>query len=104
MSSEPEWTLEKMREAYGKNLRAYNEIFPLHPQTTMRREDESENFNQGDQDFLDIFRVKAKKIFPKVKDGADQSGNPVVWRRGDPLDSLSPAMRGRVERALKFGF
>jgi hypothetical protein len=103
MSSESKWTPERIREAYRKNLRAYSEIFPLHAQIMVRSEDESESFNQGDQDFLDIFRVKAKKITPKAKDDADRSGNPVVWRRGDPLDNLSPAMRQRVRRGLEFG-
>jgi hypothetical protein len=28
---EEKWTLEEIREAYGEILRAYNEIFPLHP-------------------------------------------------------------------------
>jgi hypothetical protein len=103
MSDRSEWTLKKIRAAYGDILGAYNELFPLHPKTTMKREDETENFNQGDEGFLDAFREKAKKIAQEIKRGADESGNPIVWHRGDPLDSLSPAMRERVERALKFG-
>ena len=29
--SEKVWSLEEIREAYGEILRAYNEVFPLHP-------------------------------------------------------------------------
>jgi hypothetical protein len=96
-------TLQEIRDAYREVLQAYNDLFPLHPQITMKCEDETENFSQGDDSFLNAFRTKAKKVAPKIKEAADQSGNPVIWHRGESFEGLSLGMRERVEGALKFG-
>jgi hypothetical protein len=36
----------------------------------------------------------------RLKRLADESGNPVIWRRGDPIEGLPEGMRRRVEKAL----
>jgi predicted amidophosphoribosyltransferase len=36
----------------------------------------------------------------RLKKLADESGNPVIWRRGDPIEGLPEGMRRRVEKAL----
>jgi hypothetical protein len=103
MSDGSEWTLEKIRKAYGEVLWAWNELFPLHPQKRSDQEEPMESVDYGDIEFLETFRRKGKEIGGKLKKAADQSGNPVVWHRGDPLDSLTPGMKGRIKRALEFG-
>lgn len=99
-----QWTLKEIRDAYGEILKAFNATFPLHPQTKIQREDIVNTFdlNRGD-DIYDTFNAKAKKMLPKFRRIADQSGNASSWRRGEPLDGLNEGMRERIERALKFG-
>jgi hypothetical protein len=96
-------TLQEIREAYAEILRAYNAIFPVHPETRIKFEDETEGLDRGDQNFLDTFRMKAKKIVPKLREAADQSGNVKVWHRGNPLEGLNQGMKERVEKALNLG-
>lgn len=36
----------------------------------------------------------------KAKEIADQAGNPIIWRRGDPIEGLSVGMRQRIEKEL----
>ncbi len=40
---------------------------------------------------------------PRLQKAADESGNPVIWRRGDPVEKLPQGMRKRVETAMRFG-
>jgi hypothetical protein len=101
MNDRSEWTLKEIREAYREILRAYNDLFPVHPQTTTKYEDGTQGFDQGDYNFLDTFRMKAKEVVPKLKQAADQSGNAQIWHRGEPLDSLNQGMRDRIGKALK---
>jgi hypothetical protein len=96
-------TLQEIREAYGEILRAYNELFPLHPQTRRKSKDETEIFDRGDQDFLKEVRMKLKKVFPKLRETADRSGNAQVWHRGEPLDKVTQGMRNRIGKALRLG-
>lgn len=39
----------------------------------------------------------------KAKKMADASGNPITWRRGDPVDALPDGIRQRIEKALIAG-
>jgi hypothetical protein len=103
MSDGSEWTLERIRQAYSEILFAYNDLSPLHSETRRKHEDETQSFGQGDDNFLDAFRMKAKRLVPKIKEIADQSGNAMIWHRGESFEGLSLGMRERVERALKFG-
>jgi hypothetical protein len=34
---------------------------------------------------------------------ADDSGNPKIWRAGDPIEGLPPKMQERITKALIFG-
>jgi hypothetical protein len=104
MTEKAQWTLKEIRDAYGEILRTYNILFPLHPQTKIEREDVINTFdlNRGDN-IADEFNAKAKKILPKLKEAADQSGNAVTWHRGEPLDGLNQSMKERIEKTLKFG-
>jgi hypothetical protein len=104
MIDKPQWTLKEIRDAYGEILRGYNAIFPLHPQAKIQREDIINTFdlNRGD-DIADEFKTKAKKILPKLKEAADQSGNALIWHRGESLDGLNQSMKERIEKTLKFG-
>jgi hypothetical protein len=103
MSNEFEWTLQRIREAYGDILRAWNDLFPLYPQKGSDQQEPMESIDFGDIEFLEKCRRKGKEIGIKLKKAADQSGNAVVWRRGDPVDGLPNGIRERVERALKLG-
>jgi len=40
---------------------------------------------------------------PRLKQAADESGNPKVWRRGDPVEMLPEGMKKRIEMAQQFG-
>jgi len=40
---------------------------------------------------------------PRLKKAADESGNPVVWHRGDPVEVLPEGMKKRIEMAQEFG-
>jgi hypothetical protein len=103
MSDRSEWTLQRTREAYGEILWAYNNLFPLHRQKRTEHEEPMESIDYGDIEFLENFRRKGKEISGKLKRAADQSGNAVVWRRGDSLEGLSLGMKERIERGLKRG-
>jgi hypothetical protein len=103
MTSRSGWTLEEMRQAYGEILSAFNALFPVHPETRRKFEDETDMFDRNEEDFRAAFLWKAKKILPKLKEAADQSGNVKVWHRGDPLEGLNLGMKERIERALKLG-
>ncbi len=96
-------TLQEIRQAYGEILRAFNTLYPLHPATRKEPQDITDNFDKGDESLIEAIRTKARKIFPKLKGTADQSGNVKVWHRGDPLEGLNRGMRERIEKALKLG-
>ena len=96
-------TLQEIREAYGEILRAYNDLFPLHPQERKEHEETMENVGYVDIEFLQKFRTKGKEIISKLKEAADQSGNPVMWRRGEPLEDLNSGMKARILKAVEFG-
>jgi hypothetical protein len=98
-----EWPLPKIREAYREILNAYDEICPLHPKTSVKDEDITPPFDQGEDDSSFTVRKKMTGILQKIKDTADRSGNAIVWKRGDPVEGLPPGMRGRIEKALKVG-
>lgn len=110
--------LQEIKEAYLENLRFYNELFPIHNrlQKQTRREYEAkELFDikeisdiKGINDIKEIkeFSLLSKILTKKVKEfkeRADRSGNAQVWRRGEPLDGLSPGLKERIEKALNFG-
>jgi hypothetical protein len=103
MSDGSEWTLEKIRKAYGEVLRAYNDLFSLHRQKRTEHEEPMESVDYGEIEFLENFRRKGKEIGAKLKRAADQSGRPVIWYRGDPLDGLTTGMKERVRKALIYG-
>jgi hypothetical protein len=104
MSEKNHWTLSKIREVYDEILRSYNVLFPLHPDRRVKEGAELDGFDPGGDNFyLEIFPEKAKRILPKLKRAADQSGNAQTWRAGESLDSLSQGMRERVNVARKFG-
>ena len=105
MIGKAQWTLKEIREAYGEILRAYNILFPLHPQTRIEREDiiGDPKFSSYGDDFHVTFCAKYRKILPELKEAADRSGNAVTWHHGESLDGLDQRMRDRIERALKFG-
>lgn len=105
MTEQTDWTLQKIREAYRDILRAWNILFPLYPNGRREKEEEVlDAFDPGkDKFYLEFFSKKAKRILPKLKRAADQSGGAQIWRRGDPLDGLNQGLRGRVEMALKLG-
>jgi hypothetical protein len=107
MNGKTRWTLKEIREAYRQSLEAYNELFPPHPETKKTpgsiTEDMGENFPKDEEHFNKTLMKRLKKIFPKVKEAADHSGNAFVWHRGDPLDGLNQVMRERIEKALNFG-
>jgi hypothetical protein len=98
-----EWPLPKIREAYREILSAYDEICSLHPKISVKDEDITPPFDQGEDVSSFTVRKRMTAILPKIKEGADRSGNAVIWYRGDSLEGLSSGMRDRVERALKFG-
>ena len=98
-----EMTLQEIRKAYGEVLRAWNELFSLHPQKRPDQEEAMESVDYGDIEFLENFRRKGKEIVPKLKEAADQSGNPATWRRGESLEDLNSGMRERILKGLEFG-
>jgi hypothetical protein len=105
MTSRSEWSLKEIRAAYSEILKAYNALFPIYP-NIKREKDETiqDNFDPGgDKFYSEILPKKFRENFRRLQKAADQSGNPMIWHRGDPLDGLSPGMRERIERALKFG-
>jgi hypothetical protein len=95
-------SIEEIREAYGEIIRAYNEIFPLHPRTRKLSLDEENDLCWGDS--AELFRLSVnRKAMDKLRQSANESGNPVIWNRGDPLDGLPEGVRKRIEKAIKFG-
>lgn len=96
-------TLQEIRQAYGEILKAYNGIFPIHPETRIKFEDDTDILDRREEDFRAAFLWKAKKILPNLKEAADQSGNVKIWHRGDSLEGLNQGMKKRVEKALKLG-
>ena len=105
MTKKDQWTLQEIREAYIEILKSYNALFPLEP--LMRREVEQiempETFHRGDDNFQKGLMTEMKKVIPKLREAADQSGGAVTWRYGESLDGLNQGLKNRVERALKFG-
>jgi len=102
--SEKVWTLTEIRDAYGEALRAYNELFPLHPRGRKNYEEIlPEGLSIDREEPINTFRKKATEINLKLKESADQSGNAVTWHRGDPLDGLDQNLRDRILRGLEFG-
>ena len=97
------WTLKEIRDAYGEALRAYNELFSLQSRRIDREDLLPEGFSIDREEPINTFRKKATEINLKLKEAADQSGNAVTWRRGDPLDGLDQGLRERIERGLEFG-
>lgn len=108
--------LQKIKEAYFENLKFYNELFPVHHVVQKQSWNEYETKELSDMEKMsDIKKVvkETKEILSfskfltkkakELKKRADQSGNPQIWRRGDPLDNLSPGLRERIERGLNFG-
>ena len=104
MSEKNHWTLPKIREAYSEILGSYNVLFPI--QLGGKKKDETvlDAFDpEGDNFYLDVFPKKAREVLRKLKKDADRSGNAQVWHKGEPLDSLNQRMKGRIEKALKYG-
>ena len=100
-----QWTLKEIRGAYGEILRAYNAIFPLHPETRIKGEDvitDFLDFDFGDNSIIERNKMLTK-ISSKLKEAADRSGNAATWHRDEPLDGLNQSLRERIERALKLG-
>lgn len=96
--------LKEVREAYRDILRFYNALFPLHPERRTGGVDVEEGCDLEEENFCaDAFRKKATKVLSRLKDVADQSGNAVIWRRGESFESLNYSLRNRIEKALKFG-
>jgi hypothetical protein len=103
MTEKIQWTLKEIREAYREILRGYDALFPIHPETKKKVEDMTPPLDYGEDGFFLTLRAKTKAVLPKMKEGAAKSGNPVIWRRGDPLEGLGREMRKRIEKAMKFG-
>ena len=103
MKNKTSLTLGEIRDAYGEILGAYNELFPVHPVSRTEGEDITEDFDKGTDFLIGTVSARLKEVSPMLKEIADQSGNAMVWRRGDPLDGLNQGLRNRIERALKFG-
>jgi hypothetical protein len=66
-------------------------------------EDTTDKSARGDGDISRMLKAKTKKVLPILKEGADQSGNAIVWHRGQDLDALNEGLRERIEKALRFG-
>jgi hypothetical protein len=96
-------TLEEIRDTYVEILTAYNELFPVHPITRTEGEDITESFDKGNDFLIGTVNARFREISPKLREAANQSGNAVVWRRGDPLDDLPEGLKSRIEAAIKFG-
>lgn len=94
------WNLGEIREAYREALSIYNEL--SRPRDRVQVDAIEGDPAKSDEDFCSIIIKKAKESAPKLKEAADQSGDPVVWRRGDPLSGLNKSLRKRIEAGLKF--
>jgi hypothetical protein len=101
-------TLQEIRDAYAVILKSYNELFPLYVEarkSSGEMEEGAEKSGKKNEDrFYETFMVKAKKIVPKLKEAADQSGSVQIWRKGESLDNLSEGLQERIERAIRLGF
>ena len=98
------WTLKEIREVYRENLKLYNETFPPFPE---RRKEDNEGepeelFHRG-ENYIEALDEKLKKVLPKLKAAANESGNAVVWVRGQSLDGLNEGIHQRIRMALDFG-
>jgi hypothetical protein len=95
--------LKEIREAYVEIVSAWNIVSP--PITQSAGEDKEMMADPVDMDKETTVSTMAKlrKVHRELKREADQSGNAQVWHRGEPLDGLSPGMKERIERALRFG-
>lgn len=104
MTQKVQWTLEEIRDAYGEILRAYNALFPLHPEKRTEGDDVRNGFDFKEEAFCsDAFRKKVTRVLSRLKEAADQSGNAVTWHRGQSLEGLNQSLKDRVEKALKLG-
>jgi hypothetical protein len=105
MNGEIQWTLHKIREAYGENLRLWNGLYPIHLGERSNVEEVTEDsIEYGDlKNASETICQRAKEVMARLKKSADLSGNSRVWRKGEPLDDLPRGMRERIERALNFG-
>jgi hypothetical protein len=95
--------LKEIRAAYAEILSAWNVVSPPIAQSV--REDKEMMADSVDMDEESTMSTmgKLRKVHPELKREADQSGNAQVWHRGESLDGLSPGMKERIERALRFG-
>jgi hypothetical protein len=97
-------SLEEIREAYGEILRAYNELFPLHPEKRIESDDVRNGLDSEEEAFCsDAFRKKATEVLSRLKKVADRSGNAQIWHVGESLDNLNQGMRERIEKAIRSG-
>ena len=103
MKNKTSLTLGEVRDAYGEILGAYNELFPVHPASRTEGEDITGKFGKGEESLIDAASAKMREMGPKLKEAADQSGNAVIWRRGDSLEGLNQSLKCRIEAAIKFG-
>ncbi|MGO8988757.1 MAG: hypothetical protein ACLQGU_04320 [bacterium] len=95
-------TRREIRDAYRDILSAYNELFPVHPITRQGGQGYEGSFEKGDESLIDLVKTKTREVGPELKEGADQSGHAVTWRRGAPLDGLNESLKCRIETAIKF--
>jgi hypothetical protein len=104
MSGETEWTLQKIRQAYGEILEHYNILFAPQPSREKEGKEIPDAFEtDGDDFYRKTFPGKFKEVFPKIKAAADHSGNAKTWRAGEPLDGLNEGLKERIRRGLEFG-
>ncbi len=103
MSEESEWPLQKIRESYLDALQLYNALYPVLPERKIEKDEMPEGIDGEEDPHHCAIRARMKEIAPAISKAADRSGNPQVWRRGEPLDCLNQGMLERVRMALKFG-
>jgi hypothetical protein len=105
MNGEISWTLQKIREAYNENLEFWDGLYPIHLREIGDVEEVTEDtIERGDIGAeLKNIRKRVNEIMPRLKQSADLSGNPHVWRKGEPLDDLPRGLRERIGKALNFG-
>jgi len=95
--------LQKLREAYLENLKAYNSVHPIEIDG-IRKGIMIETIEEEKEKFLyEYFDQRAKKILKDLKNSVKFSGNAQIWKRGDSLENLNLGMKERVEKALRFG-
>lgn len=104
MSEKPQWSLREIRAAYTEILRAYNALLPLNPDIKKMEEETLSDSIEIDEEGSYLKTMKRlKKAHNSLKEGANESGNPQVWHRGESLNGLNQGMKERIERGLKFG-